>query len=90
MEAARGDDGWELSAGEARGAHDPVLARFAADVAENCRIYDLRALRPGMGFDWSPLMPDGQVRRDGRNMIFAIEPRSKSASLLGRLVKRRA
>ena len=86
----RGLPPWEFSAAEARAAGDPDLARFAAGLAENVRIYDLRALRPGMGFDWSPLMPDGRVLRDSRNMIFAIEPRAQSRGQLSRLVKRRA
>jgi SMI1/KNR4 family protein SUKH-1 len=86
----RGQPQWAFTALEARTAADPALARFAGGLAENVRIYDLRALRPGMGFDWSPLMPDGRILRDNRNMIFAIEPRAQARGQLGRLVKRRA
>jgi hypothetical protein len=86
----RGQPQWVFTALEARTAADATLARFAGGLAENVRIYDLRALRPGMGFDWSPLMPDGRILRDNRNMIFAIEPRAQSRGELGRLVKRRA
>jgi hypothetical protein len=81
---------WAFTALEARTAADPALARFAGGLAEDVRIYDLRALRPGMGFDWSPLMPDGRILRDNRNMIFAIEPQTQARGQLGRLVKRRA
>lgn len=85
----RGHPAWEFSAAEARAAADPALARFAAGLAGHCRVYDLRALHPGMGFDWSPVMPDSRVIRDGRNMIFAIEPRAKAPGMFDRLLKQR-
>lgn len=79
---------WEFSAAEARVSNDPAIARFASNLADNFRVYDLRAQRVGMGFDWSPSMPNPLVVRDGTNLIFAIEQRPKRSSLFSRLFGR--
>src|SRR5262249_36821097 len=45
---------YEFSAPQARTSGDPVLARFAHGLADNFQVFDLRALRVGTGFDWTP------------------------------------
>jgi cell wall assembly regulator SMI1 len=79
---------YEFSAPQARTSTDPMLARFAAGVADNFQVYDLRALGVGMGFDWTPSMPDPRVIRDGTNMIFAIEQKPRKPGFFSRLFGR--
>jgi cell wall assembly regulator SMI1 len=64
---------FEFSAPQARSSSDPTLAKFAAALADNVLICDLRALGVGTGFDWTFMVPDSRVVRDGTNLIFAIE-----------------
>ncbi len=54
---------------------DPVLQKFLASIDENSRVADLRELRRGGGFDWSPLNAGRRkVKREDTLPLFGIEP----------------
>ncbi len=74
-----------LTPAEAAGGDDPVLAAFAATVPGDGRIADLRDARPGQGFAWGRFGPRTELRRAGRERLWALMPPASKPGLLRRL-----
>ena len=77
------DDPYLVRAVEARESVDPDLAAFAAELAGDFYIADLRKRKIGSGFSWGKT--DSDVRRFKDKLIFGIE---KKTSLFGKLFRR--
>jgi cell wall assembly regulator SMI1 len=75
---------------EARGRGDPVLAAFGATLPATARIADLRGARPGQGFAWGRFGPRTEVRRAGRERIWAVIPPAPKPGWLQRVFGRPA
>jgi cell wall assembly regulator SMI1 len=85
----RDDSGLLAPAGVA-GSEDPVLAGFAATLPADARIADLRRARYGEGFAWGRFGPRTEIRRAGRERLWALIPPERKPGLLRRLFGRSA
>jgi cell wall assembly regulator SMI1 len=72
----------------AAGSDDPVLAVFAATLPAEARIADLRRARFGEGFAWGRFGPRTDIRRAGREHLWALIPPEPKPGLLRRLFGR--
>jgi len=72
----------------AAGSDDPVLAGFAATLPAEARIADLRRARFGEGFAWGRFGPRTDIRRAGRQRLWALIPPERKPGLLRRLFGR--
>ena len=80
----RDDSGLATPAGAA-GSGDAVLAAFAATLPLEARIADLRGAQPGQGFAWGRFGPRTEIRRAGRDRLWALIPPAPKPGLLRRL-----
>jgi hypothetical protein len=69
-------------------AGDEQLRSFAAELDDSFTFVDLRSCPVGMGFSWGRYGPRTEVRRHGRELLFAYAPPEKRPSLLRRLLGR--
>jgi hypothetical protein len=69
----------------AAGRDDPILAGFAAALPAEARIADLRRARFGDGFAWGCFGPRTEIRRAGRERLWALIPPERKPGLLRRL-----
>lgn len=79
-------DPWVVSVQDARLTPDPVVSKFAEQLPENFRVADLRAKKIGSGFSWGKAGPSAGLRRDGAELLFAVE--QKGAGFLSRIFSR--
>ena len=74
-----------LTPAEAAGRADPTLAALAAALPVEARIADLRDARPGQGFSWGRFGPRTEIRRAGRDRLWALIPPAPKPGILRRL-----
>ena len=74
-----------LTPEEAARRADLALAAFAATLPVEARIADLRNARPGQGFAWGRFGPRTELRRAGRERLWALIPPASKPGLLRRL-----
>jgi cell wall assembly regulator SMI1 len=74
----------------AAGSDDAVLAGFAVALPAEARIADLRRARFGDGFAWGLFGPRTEIRRAGRERLWAVIPPERKPGLLQRLFGRSA
>jgi hypothetical protein len=74
-----------MTAATAAASDDPVLAAFGAALPVEGRIADLRGARPGQGFAWGRFGPRTEIRRAGRERLWALIPPERKPGLLRRL-----
>ena len=79
------DDPGLMTPAAAAGSDDPVLAAFAVALPVDGRIADLRGARPGEGFAWGRFGPRTEIRRAGRERLWALIPPERKQGLLRRL-----
>lgn len=84
------DDSSLLTPAGVAGSEDPVLAGFAATLPADARIADLRRARYGEGFAWGRFGPRTEIRRAGRERLWALIPPERKPGLLRRLFGRSA
>jgi hypothetical protein len=77
-----------LTPAAAAGSDDPVLAGFAATLPAAAWIADLRRAQFGEGFAWGRFGPRTEIRRAGRDRLWALIPPERKPGLLGRLLGR--
>lgn len=70
---------------DAAGSGDPVLAAFAGTLPAGARVADLRQAQPGQGFAWGRFGPRTEIRRAGRERLWALIPPEQRPGLLRRL-----
>jgi len=78
------DDGHLQTPGSAASG-DSVLKAFAASLPPAARLADLRSARAGDGFAWGKFGPRTEIRRAGRERIWAVIPPASRPGLLRRL-----
>jgi hypothetical protein len=81
------EEPWLASVEVARSSPDATLSEFAAQLAPTFSIADLRTMEPGTGFSWGRGGANAQVKRHGRQLIFAVEMRPRE-SFFRRLLRR--
>ena len=74
-----------LTPEEAARRTDATLAAFAATLPVEARIADLRNAHPGQGFAWGRFGPRTELRRAGRERLWALIPPASKPGLLRRL-----
>jgi hypothetical protein len=74
-----------LTPEEAARRTDATLAAFAATLPVEARIADLRNAHPGQGFAWGRFGPRTELRRAGRERLWALIPPAPRPGLLRRL-----
>jgi cell wall assembly regulator SMI1 len=79
------DDSGLLTPAAGAGSDDPVLAAFAAALPVEARIADLRGARPGQGFAWGRFGPRTEIRRAGRERLWALIPPERKKGLMQRM-----
>jgi hypothetical protein len=62
------------------------MAGFAATLPAEARIADLRRARFGEGFAWGQFGPRTEIRRAGRERLWALIPPERKPGLLRRLL----
>jgi hypothetical protein len=81
-------DPWLVPVQDAQKAQDAVISKFAEQLPDNFRIADLRSAEIGSGFSWGKAGPTAGIRRNGTDLIFAVE--QKSPGFLSRMFSRRS
>jgi cell wall assembly regulator SMI1 len=79
-----------LTPAEAAGTGDSVLAGFAASLPAEAWIADLPQARFADGFAWGRFGPRTEIRRAGRERLWALIPPERKPGLLQRLFGRSA
>ncbi len=79
------DDSTLMTPAAAAVSGDSVLTAFAVTLPPEARIADLRGAHAGQGFAWGRFGPRTEIRRAGRDRLWALIPPAPKPGLLRRL-----
>lgn len=66
-------------------AGDPTLRAFASSLNPDDLVFDLRERATGSGFAWGRHGPNGDVRRNGHELIFSLPTPTKKPGIFARM-----